>query len=326
MIKKSTAVSLCLASVLCAAAFQNALSQEYPARTVHVLSTFTPGSVADGAIRMVAQKMSASMGQPVVVEAQSGAGGVLAAQNLVRSAPDGYTILHAAPSTIVSAPFLQKSPPYLPLRDFTYITRLAIATSSILVTASLPVNTVRELINYARAHPGKLSYASNGVGATQHLEMELLKQKYGLDITHVPYKGGQEGLNAAAAGQIPIAFAPLASALGQARAGKVKVLAVMSEKRYAGFPDVPSMGEQLHDYEKIPTSDEIVGPAGVPAPVVKRLNSEIVNALKMPDVVARFNQIGFIPVGNTPEEHLAEIKRDMEIFAKGRKAAHIEPE
>ena len=173
--KKATVVSVWLAGLVCIGAFQNALCQGYPVRAVHVLSTFTPGAVADSAIRLVAQKMAASMGQPVVVEAQSGAGGILAAQVLVRSAPDGYTILHAAPSTIVSAPFLQKDAPYNPLKDFSYITRLTVATSSLLVTASLPVNSVKELIEYARAHPGKLSYASNGVGATQHLEMELLK-------------------------------------------------------------------------------------------------------------------------------------------------------
>ena len=324
--KTTTAVNLWLAGTLGVAVCQDALSQGYPVRTVHVLSTFTPGAVADSAMRLVAQKMAASMGQPVVVEAQSGAGGILAAQVLVRSAPDGYTILHAAPSTIVSAPFLQKVPPYNPLKDFTYITRLAVATSSLLVTASLPVNSVKELIEYARSRPGKLAYGSNGVGATQHLEMELLKQKYGLAITHVPYKGGQEGLNAAAAGQIPIAFAPLASALAQAQAGKVKVLAVMSVKRYPDFPDVPSMGEQLPDYEKITTSDEMVGPAGVPADIVKRLNAEIVAALKTPDVIAYMKKIGFIPGGNSPEEEVAEIKRDMEIFAKGRKAAGIEVE
>jgi len=323
---KSTTVSLCLAGALCVAALQNALSQGYPAKPVRVLSTFTPGSVADGAMRIVAQKMALSMNQAVVVEVQAGAGGLLAAQTLIRSAPDGYTILHAAPSTIVSAPFLQKNPPYHPQKDFTYITRLAIATISLLATASLPVNTVKELIDYVRANPGKLAYGSNGMGATQHLEMELLKQKYGLDITHVPYKGGQEGLNAAAAGQIPIAFAPAASALAQARAGKVKILAVMSVERYPAYPDVPSMGEQLPDYEKMPTSDEMVGPAGMPAAVVRRLNAEIIAALKLPDVIERLNQIGFVPGGGTPEEHAAQLKKDMEIFAKGRKAARIEPE
>jgi tripartite-type tricarboxylate transporter receptor subunit TctC len=291
-----------------------------------VISTFTPGSVADGLIRLLAQKMSVTIGQPVVVEVQAGAGGVLGAQTLVRSAPDGYTILHTVPATLVSTPFLLKSPPYDPLKDFTYITHLVDAATSMLVAASLPVNTVKELIDYVKANPGRLAYGSNGVGGTYHLEMELLKQKYGLDITHVPYKGGQDGLNAAAAGHIPVAFAPAASAVAQARAGKVKVLAVLSMARFPTLPDLPSMGEQLPDYEKIPGGDEIVGPAGMPAAIVRRLHSEIVNALKTPDVLERLKKIGFISVGNTPEEHAAQMKRGVEIFAKGRKAARIEAE
>src|SRR3989304_5162960 len=136
---KSTAVSLCLAGALCVPVFQNALSQDYPSRPIRILSVFGPGSVADRAIRLIAQNMSASMGQPVVVEIQAGAGGVLAAQTLVRSAPDGYTILHAVPATLGSTPFVLKNPPYDPLKDFTYITHLADATTSLLVAPSLPV-------------------------------------------------------------------------------------------------------------------------------------------------------------------------------------------
>ena len=320
---KSTAVSLCLAGALLLPVF-SALSQDYPSRPIRILSVFGPGSVADGAIRLIAQNMSASMGQPVVVEIQAGAGGVLAAQTLVRSAPDGYTILHAVPATLVSTPFVLKNPPYDPLKDFTYITHLADATTSLLVAASLPVNTVKELIDYARAHPGKLAYGSNGIGGTYHLEMELLKQKYGLDITHVPYKGGSLGLMAAAAGQIPIALAPAVSALAQARAGKVKILAVLSAKRFPTLPDLPSMGEQLPDYEKIPGGDEIVGPAGMPAPILSRLHAEIVKALNTAEVQERMKKIGFVPVGNTPEEHAAQMRRAIDVFAKGRKAARIE--
>ena len=324
--KRPMAVSLCLAGAVCVPAFQTALSQDYPARPVRVLSTFTPGSVADGLIRLLAQKMSPSLGQPVVVEVQAGAGGVLAAQTLVRSDPDGYTILHSAPATLVSTPFLLKNQPYHPMKDFTYITHLADATTSMLVAASLPVNTVKELIDYVKANPGRLAYGSNGVGGTFHLEMELLKQKYGLDITHVPYKGGLLGLQAAAAGHIPIAFAPAASAAAQARAGKVKVLAVLSMTRFPTMPDLPSMGEQLPDYEKIPGGVEIVGPAGVPVPIVRRLHSEIVKAIDMADVQERFNKIGFVPVGNTPEEHAAQMRKAMETMAKGLKAAQIKPE
>lgn len=323
--KRWTLVCLCLVGVI-GSLSHHALSQSYPAKAIRVLSTFNPGTVADGAIRLVAQKMSDSMLQPVIVEAMAGAGGVLAAQTLLRSAPDGYTIMHAAPTTLVATPFLFKTPPYDPLKDFTYLTHLADATTCLLVTASLPVNTVRELIDYARANPGKLAYGSNGVGASYHLEMELLKQKQGLDILHVPYRAGSETLMAAATGQISIAFSPAAAALGQARAGKVKILAVLSAKRFASMPELPSMGEQLPDYEKIPSGDEMVGPAGMPEPVVRRLHAEIVKALNHAEVNERLKQIGFVPVGNTSQEQAAQIRKDMEIMSRAIKAAQIKAE
>jgi tripartite-type tricarboxylate transporter receptor subunit TctC len=328
--RRSSAGALWIAAVLCAAMSQEALSQTaaspYPSRPLRIISIFTPGSVADGAIRLVAQKMSASMDQPVVVEVQAGAGGILGGQTLVRSAPDGYTILHTTPASLVSTPYVLKNRPYDPLKDFTYITHLMDAGTCLLVAAALPVTSVKELIEYARARPGALAYGSNGVGGAYHLEMELLKLKHGLEITHVPYKGGQDGLNAAAAGQIPIAFAPAMSALAQARAGKVKVLAVLHRNRLPGVPDVPSMGEQLPDYEKIPGGDEIVGPAGMPGAILKRLHGEIIKALNTPEVQERLAKIGFIPVGNTPEEHAAQMRSAVDVFARGRKAARIEVE
>ena len=302
------------------------MAQSFPAKPFRVLSTFTPGSVADGVMRVVAQKMSESVGQPVIVEAMAGAGGVLAAQTVVRAAPDGYTLLHCAPTTLVATPFILKNPPYDPLRDFTYITHMADATLSMVVANSLAVNSVKELIEYARANPGKLSYGSNGVGASSHLEMELLKLKFGVDIVHVPYKGGADAITATAAGQIPMGFGPLITAAQQARAGKLRILAVTSVKRFAGLPEYPSMGEQLPDYEKIPTGDEIVGPAGIPAAILRRLNTEMVKAITHPESLERLKSIGFVAVANTPEEHLAQIKRDMQIMAKAIKAAKISPE
>ena len=164
------------------------------------------------------------------------------------------------------------------------------------------------------------------MGASAHLEMELMKLKYGIDITHVPYKGGADGLNAAAAGQIPVAFAPLISSAQMAKAGKVRIIAVTAVKRFSGLPEYPSMGEQLSDYEKIPTGDEIVGPAGIPTAILRRLNVEMVKAINTPESLERLKSIGFVPVANTPEEHLAQIKRDMVVMAKAIKAANIKPE
>jgi tripartite-type tricarboxylate transporter receptor subunit TctC len=303
-----------------------ASAQTYPSKPIRILSTFTPGSVADGAIRLVAQKMADSFGSAVIAEAVSGGGGVLAAQTVVRAPADGHTILHSAPTTIVATPFILKTPPYDPLKDFTFITGLTEATLSMVAATTLPVNNVKELIAYVRANPGKLAYGSNGVGASYHLEMEMLKLKYGLDITHVPYKGGQEGLNAAAAGHIPVAFAPAASAAAQARAGKVKILAIMDTKRYKPLPDVPSLGEQTNDYEKIPTGSNIVGPANMPPQVVKRLHGEFAKALGDREVIDRLEKIGFTPVGSSPEEFAAQIRKDMAVMGKAIKAANVKPE
>jgi len=319
-------LSYSILGVALAFALPGANAQTFPSKPFRIVSTFTPGAVADAAMRLIAQKMSDSVGQPVIVDAMPGAGGVLGAQIVVRAAPDGYTLLHCAPTTLVATPFILKTPPYDPIKDFTYVTHMTDATLSLVVTNSLPVNNVKELIEYARANPGKLAYGSNGVGASAHLEMELLKLKYGIDITHVPYKGGADGLNAAAAGQIPVAFAPLISSAQMAKAGKVRIIAVTAMKRFPGLPEYPSMGEQLSDYEKIPTGDEIVGPAGIPTAILRRLNVEMVKAINSPESLERLKSIGFVPVANTPEEHLAQIKRDMVVMAKALKAANIKPE
>lgn len=310
---------------LCAAALpaQPAFSQAYPAKPIRIVSTYGPGAVADGVIRLVAQRASASMGQPMLVEVQNGASGVLGAQTVVRSAPDGYTILHTTPAALVSAPFLMRNPPYHPMKDISFITHFLDAGTCLLVMNSLLVKSVPELIDHARANPGKLAYGSNGVGGSFHLEMESLKQKYGLDITHVPYRGGEDGLRAAAAGLLPVAFAPASAAYAVAHTGKIRILAVLSTKRLPGMPDVPSMAEQLPGYEKIPGGNEIVGPAGMPAAIVQRLNAEIVKALNTPEILERVRQIGFVPVGSTPEEHAVYMKRAMEIMAQAVKAAQI---
>ena len=319
-------LSFSIIAAALAFAVPGASAQTFPSKPFRIVSTFTPGAVADAAMRLIAQKMSDSVGQPVIVDAMPGAGGVLGAQIVVRAAPDGYTLLHCAPTTLVATPLILKTPPYDPIKDFTYVTHMADATLSLVVTNSLPVNNVKELIEYAKANPGKLAYGSNGVGASAHLEMELMKLKYGIDITHVPYKGGADGLNAAAAGQIPVAFAPLISSAQMAKAGKVRIIAVTAVKRFSGLPEYPSMGEQLSDYEKIPTGDEIVGPAGIPTAILRRLNVEMVKAINTPESLERLKSIGFVPVANTPEEHLAQIKRDMVVMAKAIKAANIKPE
>ena len=305
---------------------QSALAQNFPSKPFRILSTFTPGAVADAAMRLVAQKMSDSVGQPVIVDAMPGAGGVLAAQLLVRSAPDGYTMLHCAPTTLVATPFILKNAPYDPLKDFTYITHMADATLSLVVANSLPVNTVKELIDYARANPGKLAYGSNGVGASAHLEMELMKLKYGIDITHVPYKGGADGLNAAAAGQIPVAFAPLISSAQMAKAGKVRIIAVILPKRWENLPDVPTVTEIIPSFVKPAGGAGVWGPAKIPPAIALRLQAAMAFALKDPQVSEGLKAQGQVPVGSTPTEFAEDLRKSSMLFGQMVKAAGLKAE
>ena len=318
--KKPIAVALLLALPALA------LAQAFPSRPIRVISTFTAGSPADALVRHVSQKMTESIGQPVVVEVQTGASGVVGGQFVARAAPDGYTLLATIPTTLVATPFLLKNKPYDPIKDFTPITAAIDAATCIMVSTSLPVNSVKELVAYAKANPGKVPYGSNGVGGTYHMEWESVKRIYGLDMTHVPYKGGTDALMAAVNGQIPVSFAPLSAALPHVKAGKIRVLAVLDNKRYPGNPEIPAMKEEIPDYEKMPTGTFYYGPANMQRPIVNRLYEEIRKAVNDPDVVARMKAIAFFSTVNTPEEFAAQTRREIEVAARGIKAAGLEAE
>jgi tripartite-type tricarboxylate transporter receptor subunit TctC len=318
-----------LLTLLCAAGMAiapQAFPQAYPTKPIRVISTFGAGSPADALVRHISQKMTESMGQTLVVEAQAGASGVVGAQLVARAAPDGYTVLVTIPTTLVATPFLLKNKPYDPLKDFTPITAAMDAATCMMVSASLPVNSVQELIAYAKANPGKVPYGSNGIGGTYHMEMEAIKLQYGLDMTHVPYKGGTLALMATVNGELPVGFAPLSAALPHVKSGKVKVLAVLDTKRYPGNPEIPSMGEQVPSYEKTPTGSFYYGPGGMQKPVVMRLYTEIAKALSFPDVMERMRQIAFFSTANTPEEFAEQTRREIEISARAIKAAGLQPE
>jgi tripartite-type tricarboxylate transporter receptor subunit TctC len=324
MFPNSTSTALC--SVLLALASTAAHGQTFPAKPIRVISTYVAGSPADGLLRQLSQKMSESVGQPVIVEVQSGAGGLVGAQAVMRAAPDGYTVLATIPTTLVATPLLMKSRPFDPLKDFTPITAALDAAISMVVAANVPANSVKELIEHVRANPGKLAYGSNGVGGTYHMEMEIVLSSQNLRMTHVPYKGGSEALLAVATGQIAVAFAPLSAALPHAKAGKMKVLAMMHVQRFAGAPDIPAIKEQVPEYEKTPTGTYYYGPAGMPRDVLQRLYTEIAKAVRSPEVMERLNRIMFFPVLNTPEEFVAQTRRDIEISARAIKAAGLKPE
>ncbi|OGA02657.1 MAG: hypothetical protein A3H35_14530 [Betaproteobacteria bacterium RIFCSPLOWO2_02_FULL_62_17] len=302
-----------------------AAAQAWPVKPVRVVSTFGSGSPADALMRLVGQKLGEPLGQPVVIDVQAGAGGLLGAQTAVRAAPDGHTLLYTISTTLVTTPHLVKNRA-VEMKDFAPVITMARAFTCMLAAVSFPPNNVRELIEYAKANPGKVAYGSNGIGGTYHLEMEMIKQKHRVDITHVPYKGGTDGLQAAAAGTIPIAFAPCSSVVPQARAGKVKFMAVLEHKRAADYPDIAAMGEQLPDYEKISGGVDIWAPAGVPAPVLRRLHEEIDKALGQPDVQALMKKIGFPYDGTALDDMAVQRRKDFELAGRAVKIAGLKAE
>lgn len=302
-----------------------ATAQNYPTKPIRVVSTQTAGSPADVLMRLMAQKMSQSIGQPVIVDIQAGAAGVLAAQTVARAAPDGYTLLYTLASTIVITPQLMKNRPF-ELKDFTPILMVSKAATCMLASASFQPSTIKELVDFAKANPGKLAYGTNGIGGIYHLEMEVLKQRYGLDITHVPYKAGVDALMAAVNGTLPIAYSPCAPALAQARAGKVKILAVLETARLPELPDLPAMGEQVPNYEKMAGGVDMYGPAGVPPQIVKRLHAELARALKDPEVNQRMKEVSFFHDGTALEQMAAHRRKDFEVMGRAIKVAGLKPE
>jgi tripartite-type tricarboxylate transporter receptor subunit TctC len=295
-------------------------------RPLKIVVPFPPGNGTDILARLMAPKMTASMHQAVIVENRGGANGMIGAEAVAHAAPDGTTILFTSPSTHVTALFLSKNLPYDPAKDFTPITAAVEPVTVMTVNPSLPVNSVKELIAYAKANPGKLNYSSPGVGAVFHMSGELFKLGAGVDIVHVPYKGAAPALAGVIAGEVSIGFNSLASVLPHMRSGKVKVLAVLEAKRYPRLPDVPSIGEALPGFEKPASWFGLFGPAGLPPGVLARLHDGLVGALKEPDVHKKIDELAMTVIANTPEEFSVMIKNGIDQYGRLIKAAGIQPE
>ena len=297
---------------------------QYPTRPIRSIMTVAGG--ADIVARVVAQGLTEALGQPVVVESQAGAGGAIGAETVARAAPDGHTIMLASASTVVMNRFLSKSARLDPLRDFTPLTK-AFETIALIVTRpSLPVDSVRELIEYARRNPGKLSFGTSGVGTTHHLSGEAIRLLAGIDWIHVPYKGGPPVLTDLVGGQIQVGLTILATAAPFIKSGKVKVLAVNGARRYPVIPEVPTVGEQLPGYEAPSTWGGYFGPASMPQAVAQRLHDEIVKVLTRPEVRSKAEDIGFVIDTSTPEELTETIRRDIAYTSRIVKAIGIQPE
>src|SRR3954462_6342809 len=283
---RSFSAALAIAAMLLPAVPANA--QSWPSRPITMIVPFPPGPALDLVARTVGAKIADPLGQPAVIENRTGANGAIGSNGVARSAPDGYTLLAATAGTHVTAPYLMKNLPYDPIKDFSPIVAAVEPVTCLAVKASLPVNSVPELIAYAKAHPDELSYGSSGVGSVFHLMGELFNQTAGVRIKHVPYRGVAPAMQDVIGGHIPMVFIAVGNADAAAKAGQVKILAVLEPARYSRLPNVPSMSEIIPAFRKPSSWFGFLGPPRRPPAVVARLNAEMGKALGEPEVVKNF--------------------------------------
>ena len=303
-----------------------AFAQAYPVKPVRVIVTIPGGGAADVILRTVAPKIGENLGQPLVVENRAAMSGVLAAEAVARMEADGYNLLFTTPSSQITVKFISKNVRYDPEKDFTPITAFVDPVSTLVVHPSLPVNDLKEFIEYAKRNPGKLAYGSAGVGSVFHLTTEAFLQATGMRLLHVPYKGVINAVNDLAGGQIQMALSAFPNVRPYVASGKLKLLAWMGSKRFSAYPNVPSVGEVVSNYEQPPSWFGMFGPAGLARPVVQRLNSAMVKVLTEPEMKAKVEGMGNHVVANSPEEFAAQIRRGVQIFGNVVKQAGLKPE
>lgn len=308
---------------LCAAALiattTSAAAQTYPAKSIRMIVPSGTGGSVDTLGRLVAQKMSATLGQQVVVENRSGSGGVVGTELVAKSAPDGYTLLMAYHSHVIN-PALYAKLPYDTVKQFVPITQVAVQPLLFNVHPSLPVKSGKDLIALAKARPGQLLYGSAGSGSGGHLATEIFNSMAGIKMTHVPYKGSSPALIDVIAGNTQLMVATLISSLPHVRSGRLRGIGVSSRKRSPVLPDVPAVAEALPGYEAL-VSYFLLAPAGTSGEIVAKLHAEAAKALKQADVVERLARDGAEPVGNTPQETTRYITAEIDKWGKAVKAS-----
>jgi tripartite-type tricarboxylate transporter receptor subunit TctC len=313
-----------LAAALVALAYVPARAQ-YPAKPVRMLVGFAPGGGVDITARLVAQKLTERWGKPVVVENRAGASGNIATEIVAKSAPDGYTLIMAFSSHASNAALYEKLP-FDIAHDFTPVTLVATAPVVVAAGASLPVNTLAELVAYARARPGAVKFASSGIGTPVHLAGELMMQLTGTRMTHVPYKGIAPAMAAMLGGETDITFPAVISGMQHFRSGRLKPLALASGARYPGLPDVPTAGEAGLAGFEIDYWYALLGPARMPRGAVVRLQRDVSDIVNAPETKASMLAQGSIAAGGPPEELDALIRREYALWSKVVKAGGVKPE
>jgi tripartite-type tricarboxylate transporter receptor subunit TctC len=302
-----------------------ARAEDYPSKSIRLIVPFAAGGAVGAVARVLSTPLSASLGQSIVIDNRGGAGGIIGMDAVAKSPPDGYTLL-LVHSGLTYMPGLYRKLPFDPVKDFDGIVTAVSGSHALAVSAASPFKTVAELIAYAKANPGKLTYGSAGIGSTLHLAAEFFKRAAGVDILHVPYKGASQATTDLVGGQVQMMFGPLVAIMPLAEAGQIRALAVTSPQRAALAPNVPTMIESGIPSFEISTWYGLAAPAGTSKPAIDRLNAETNRALKLPEVVEQFRIQGYDPIGGTPDEMNTRIKADVERWTKIIRDAGIEPQ
>jgi tripartite-type tricarboxylate transporter receptor subunit TctC len=300
-----------------------AQAQEYPNRAVSFIVPFAPGGVTGLFARLLGQKLEQRLGKPFVVEHRPGGGGVTAAVGVARAAPDGYTIMMASSTVLAINVTVRKNLPYDPRTDLTPIALLARVPFVLVVNPALPVHSVADLVKLAKEKPGQLSFGTPGPGTFHHLNAELFKTIFGLELVHVPYKGTAPALTDVMGGHISAMVDALPSTMPHVKSGKLKPLAVTTAQRVAALPDVPTVAESGIDGFEMVSWYGLWAPANLPPDLAARLQQEVAKALKSPQVAKALLDYGFVPSGSTPAEFKAYIRQESAKYAKLIKAANI---
>lgn len=326
---RTAITALSLAAALCAGVLPSAAvrAQSYPAKPVKILVGFAAGGPTDVIARIVAQDMGASLGQSFLVENRPGANAIIATEAVARAAPDGYTLLFSSLSLLVNSILMQDKVKYDPFRDFAPISNGALLPMVIVTSPETKITSLPELIARAKAKPGELTYGTPGHGGSAHLAGAMLENLTGTQMTNIPFKGNAPALTEVMAGRVTFMFYPIIGIASQVHAGKLKVLAVGAATRHPDFPDAPTTAE-----EGYPTLEEtapwvgMLAPAGTPPAIVNRLSEEMRKSIARPETKERMKALGAIPVGDTPEQYLAFLKKDHERWARVIKAAGVKAE
>ena len=302
-----------------------AMAQAYPGRTIRIVVPFAVGGIADTFSRVIGQKLTDSWGQPVVVENKTGAGGNIGADLVAKSPPDGYTLVMGNIGTHAVNPYVIKNMPFDPMKDFVPIAHVLDAEGLLVVNPSVNAKTVAEIISLARSEPGRLSYASGGMGTTSHLAGELFKSMAKVDVVHVPYKGNSPAITDLLGGQTQMIFATMPTVLPQVKAGRLRAIAVIGHERTTALPDVPTVAETLPGFA-VSNWIGLFAPAGTPQEIANKLNAEVQRIMQQPDVQKRLETEGAKFIPTTPESFAAFQRSEAAKWSRAIREAGIKAE